>query len=198
MLQESTRRRAWESPLLTGRRAQIFAVVAIAAPSLIWLLLSQLVSTGVFLTYVPFVLLSAVVLRSLDAALVALACALVADFFFMEPQWELSTSPNDLFSMGMLLVISAFSIFLMRIIRHRVSASLDEPSGSVIFSEKGGEAWVNWHGSKSPVKLGPHKDVAEMMEDYIAQVELGERLNGRKNAEKPMGVRPTASDLPIR
>jgi hypothetical protein len=26
------------------------------------------------------------------------------------------------------------------------------------------------------VKLGPHKDVAEMMEDYVAQVELGERL----------------------
>jgi hypothetical protein len=39
---------------------------------------------------------------------------------------------------------------------------------------------MGMHGGKSPVKLGPHKDVAEMMEDYIAQVEFGEKLNTSK------------------
>lgn len=194
MLHERASRRPLRASALTGRRSQIFAVAAIVVPSLLWLMLPQVASVGVFLTYVPFVLLSAVVLKPHDAALVALASALVADFFFMDPQWSLSVSPNDLFGMGMLLIISAFSIFLVGIVRGHVPGSHDEPSGSVIFSEKGGEAWVNWHGGKPPVKLGPHKDVAEMMEDYIAQVELGERLNAPSNGKKPDAVTATAPD----
>jgi hypothetical protein len=180
MLHEGTPRRAPQEPVLTGRRAQIFAVAAISAPSLISLSLPQVVSTGLFLTYVPFLLLSAVLLKPLEAALVALASALVADFFFIDPRLSLSTSPNDLFGMGMLLLICAFSILLVDILRGRVARKSDGPSGSVIFSERGGVAWVSWNsGDQPPVKLGPHKDVAEMMEDYIAQVELGDRLNGR-------------------
>jgi len=179
MMHSVTSKSALGARPLGGRRAAIFTIAMIAIPSLIRLLLIQVVSTDVFLTYVPFVLLAAVMLTARDAALVAATCAIVADFFFMEPGFALAIAPNDLFSMGMLLIVSALSIFLVGIVRQRVT-SHDEPSGSVIFSEKGGEAWVNWHGRKPPVKLGPHKDVAEMMEDYIAQVELGERLNAKK------------------
>lgn len=46
----------------------------------------------------------------------------------------------------------------------------------VVFSSQGGYAWASWYGSHSWVRLGPKDEVAVMMEDFLAQLELGKRL----------------------
>jgi len=48
----------------------------------------------------------------------------------------------------------------------------------VVFSSQSGYAWASWYGSHSWVRLGPKEEIAEMMKDFLAQLELGERLNG--------------------
>src|SRR5262249_786662 len=57
-------------------------------------------------------------------------------------------------------------------------ASTKERSSGVIFSLEGGQAWASWPGSPAPVRLGPEHEVTVMMQDFIAQVELGHRLAG--------------------
>jgi len=50
-------------------------------------------------------------------------------------------------------------------------------SGQVVFSLENNQAWAGWHGHRTMVQLGTKDDVAEMMEDFLAQLELAERLN---------------------
>ena len=181
---EATLRAALRAPLLTGVRAFLFGAFCVLAPTLIRAIIGDVVVVAVFLTFVPFVIIAAIFLRPRDAAIVALVSALAADYFFMEPYFALAVAPGDLFSMGFLLLISAMVIALMKFVRRFVADTLDpvtdEHSHRVIFSERQGEAWAHWDGKRPSVKLGPHKKVAEMMEDYVAQVELGERLTDEK------------------
>ena len=46
----------------------------------------------------------------------------------------------------------------------------------VSLSLEQGEVWASWYGQAAPVNLGSQRKVSEMMEDFLAQVELGERL----------------------
>ena len=178
--------RALRGPPFAGNHALLFGIVAVAAPTLIRVAVNGLVSTAVFLTYTPFVLLSALLLTPRQTAVVALACASIAHLVFTEPYLAFGTSPNDVFSVGVFLVNSVLIIGLVSVVRSFIGDCLapnvsGEISSSVIFSEKEGEAWVSWPNARPSVKLGPHKEVAKMMEDYIAQVELGERLLGHKS-----------------
>ena len=66
-------------------------------------------------------------------------------------------------------------IGVVRLLRMRDDA---ERASGVIFSLERGQAWASWPGAAT-VRLGPHKEVAAMMEDFLAQVELGERLADR-------------------
>ena len=169
---------------LKGKQALLAGILAIAIPTLIRAMVGDLVLAAVFLTYVPFVILAAVLLRPRDAAIVALIASLSAEFFFMKPKFVFTVAPDDLFSIGFLLLISAMVIVLMTYVRryfaHCLDPASDVQSSRVIFSERKGEAWAHWDGERPSVKLGPHMKVAEMMEDYVAQVELGERLTGQK------------------
>ena len=56
-------KRALLASPIGGKPALLFAVTAVALPSLVRALLFHLVSAGAFLTYVPFVLLSAAILK---------------------------------------------------------------------------------------------------------------------------------------
>lgn len=172
---------------MSGAYALLAALLLVATPTAVRAYLQPIVSAGVFLTYVPFVMLGAMLLSARQAIAVALACSLVADYFFMVPFFALAVAPNDLFSVAMLLLITIVCTAVVKAARSdpqpRQPATSKHQPGPVIFSETKGEAWAHWQGSQAPVKLGPHKDVAKMMQDYIAQVELGERLtrNKRKN-----------------
>ena len=49
----------------------------------------------------------------------------------------------------------------------------------IVFSLEKGHVWVSWDGDDTPVHLGTEAEVVAMMEDFLAQVELGRRLNVR-------------------
>lgn len=49
----------------------------------------------------------------------------------------------------------------------------------VVFSLNGGFVWVSWPGKSTPVKLGRYEVVKEMMQDFLDQSALGERLAAR-------------------
>ena len=166
----------------SGKMALLFCIAAVALPTLIRAAVHGVVTSGVFLTYVPFVLLAALLVNARLAAGVALASATVADYFFLQPYFSFGAGPNDLFSVGFFLITSALIMVIVQAVRSFIGDCLDPGASEeirIIFSEKKGEAWAHWHAQRPPVKLGPHKEVAEMMEDYIAQVRLGERLNGK-------------------
>ena len=137
------------------------ACVLLIVPTLIRVMVGDVVVLAVFLTYVPFVIMASVLLRARDAAIVTLICALIADYFFMKPYFALATAPDDLFSIGFFLLVSAMVIVLMIAVRRYVAHCLDpaseEHSNRVIFSERQGEAWAHWDGKRPSVKLGPKK-----------------------------------------
>ena len=51
--------------------------------------------------------------------------------------------------------------------------------GGIIFSLENGQVWASWNGSGPPLRLGSQERVEEMMEDFLAQGELGRRLTGQ-------------------
>ena len=52
----------------------------------------------------------------------------------------------------------------------------------VIFSLREGYVWASWPTTVLCMRIGPHDAVASMMEDFLAQDALGERLT--RNAPK--------------
>ena len=169
------------SPPAAGRRAFLYAIVLVAVPTLIRVEVSDFVTGLGFTTYFPFVVLAAIWLNWRFAAAVALASALIADWMFVGRPHHMFEIPADIFGAVILLATSAMMIGLVVAGRTIVENSLRpaRPNGipaSVVFSLQDGQAWASWHESHSWVRLGPEEDVAEMMEDFLAQRELGKRL----------------------
>ena len=76
---------------------------------------------------------------------------------------------------------STLIIGLVQVIRAKFASVITTDrskfaSGQVVFSLEDNQAWAGWHGHKAMVQLGSKDDVAEMMEDFLAQLELAERL----------------------
>ena len=55
-----------------------------------------------------------------------------------------------------------------------------EPAGGVIFSLEKGQVWASWNGTELSVRLGSAAAVVAMMRDFMAQMELGERMVERE------------------
>ena len=51
-----------------------------------------------------------------------------------------------------------------------------EPELEIIFSSRDGYVWASWPDSNATMRLGRHSMVAAMMQDFLAQDALGERL----------------------
>ena len=185
-LNESTTSGDWllgmlERPALTGRGVLLFGLVAVAVPTLVRALVQGFVTGSVFTPYLPFVLFSALLLGCRYAAAVALASAAVADFLFMKPYFSLAAGPSDLFGIGVFLVSSALIVGVVRALRSFAekvrSLQAPELSAGLIFSEERNQAWASWASARPRVHLGSHADVAEIMKDFIAQIELGKQRN---------------------
>jgi hypothetical protein len=119
------------------------------------------------------------------AAIVALGSVGLADYLFMTHTHFIS-GPCDVYVVGVFLISSTLIIGLVQLIRVRfagiVSTDRSEfASGQVVFSLEDNQAWAGWHGRKTMVQLGSKDDVAEMMEDFLAQLELAERLNSPRH-----------------
>ena len=116
---------------------------------------------------------------------IALTCAVFGDLFFVGPPRQLLEGPSDVFGVTVFLASSALIIGFVHAARAIVENSSrpvrpDEQSAQVVFSLEGGQAWASWYGSHSWVRPGPKDEVAEMMEDFLAQLELGKRLDRDK------------------
>ena len=152
------------------------------------------VATGCeFTPYLPFVLVSAVLLRWWQAALIALFSVAILGLLFMGPPSALAASCCFLSSAGVFLAASAAMIGGVHLVR-RLFVSLqrpgaDETAGGVVFSLSDNQVWASWYGQGAPVLLGSEAKVSTMMQDFLAQVEVGKRLNGNAGQTAAKGSR---------
>lgn len=63
------------------------------------------------------------------------------------------------------------------------NVSHEEFQSAVIFSSRNGRVFASWPGTSTSLDLGPPDGVAEMMRDFLAQCEIGERLAKRDKGE---------------
>jgi hypothetical protein len=162
---------------ITGKQAMMCAVAAIALPTLYRLSLDGIVRGIGYCPYLPFVLLSAVLLGWRQAAVIALVSVAVADLLFTGPRFQLFEGPTAMLGDFGFLVVSALVISLVHAIR-TAFADLIGPTGAggVFFSLESGQAWASWPTAGFHLRLGAQDDVVAMMKDFIGQVELGNRL----------------------
>ncbi len=168
-------------PLLTGRFALLCALVAVALPTLVRAAVEGVVTGCEFTPYLPFVLVCAILLRWWQAAAVAIVSVGIMGGFLGGSH----AHQMDCFmpAAGIFLASSAMMIGIAVSIRRVISAlrnrGADESAGGIVFSLEKGEVWASWYGHGAPVHLGSQGKVSEMMEDFLAQVEVGKRLNGQ-------------------
>ena len=55
-------------------------------------------------------------------------------------------------------------------------------SDALMFSLVDGYVFASWPGANGAVRLGTYAQVREMMRDFLAQSEVGDRLNGEAPA----------------
>jgi hypothetical protein len=168
-----------QAPVATGWVALACALGAIAVPTLVRAALNGVVTGCEFTAYLPFVLFSAIALRWWQAEIVALESVAILGGLFEGVPFH--TQPCFLPSAGIFLGSSALMI-AVPVVARRVFAAMknpgaDESAGGIVFSLEKGEVWASWYGHGAPMRLGTQKRVSEMMTDFLAQVELGERLN---------------------
>lgn len=168
------------APSVTGARAIGLVIVLIAIPTLVRAAVDSFVTGCEFSVYLPFVLVAAIFMEWRYAAIVALASVGLADYLFMAHPAFFS-GPCDYYVVSVFLTISTLIIGLVQLIRAKFAGIIstdrsDFATGQVVFSLEDNKAWAGWHGRKTMVQLGKKEDVAEMMEDFLAQLELAERL----------------------
>jgi hypothetical protein len=153
-------------------------MVGVWIPTMVRLAMNGAVTGCEFTPYLPFVLISAVLLRWWKAALVALASvAVLGGLIGGSPAFELSCFVP---AAGAFLASSAVMIGFVKLVRRAAAAEKrrDVTSG-LIFSVEQGDVWASWHGQGAPVRLGSQRAVSETMEDFLAQGETGKPLADR-------------------
>jgi hypothetical protein len=176
-----TRLTRWlKAPFVTGRLALLCGAVAVAVPTVIRVAINGAVSGCEYTPYLPFVLLSAILLGWWQAGLVALASAALFSGIYTIPPRDFFEDSCVMYSAATFFAASAMIIGTVILVRRAIAVILshpDEGSGGVIFSMEDGQVWASWYGQGPPVCLGSQKRVGRMMEDFLAQEELARRLN---------------------
>lgn len=170
---------------VTGRLALLSGIVALSLATVIRAAVDGIVTGCEFTPYLPFVLLSAILLRWWQASLVALASVAILGGLFVGPPRELLQSQCFLSSAGIFLAASAMMIGTVMLVR-RIAAAIqnrefDESAGGIVFSLEKDQVWASWYGAGPPVRLGSQNMVEPMMEDFLAQVEIGKRLTRKSD-----------------
>ena len=166
-------------PVITGPLAALAGLSALSIPTAILSLDHALPAGACCTTYFPFVLISAVLMRPAFALAVAVGSTGLADALFMGPRYQLFESPMDSLGDTASLISAALIIGLVYLFRKVLAESKRQASASpsgIIFSLEKGDALASWKGSGGPVRLGPHDEVEKMMQDFLAQLEVGRRL----------------------
>lgn len=174
-------------PSVTGAQAAGLIALCVVIPTVIRAAVDGFVTGCEFSVYQPFVFVAAIFMQWRYAAVVALSSVGLADYLFMTHA-SFFSGPCDVYVVGVFLVIAALIIGLVQLVRAKFAGIISTDrsefaSGQVVFSLENNQAWAGWHGRKTMVQLGTKDDVAEMMEDFLKQLELAERLNGPRPAE---------------
>jgi len=170
------------TPTVTGPLAAVAGLSALAIPTAILSLDHALPAGACCTTYFPFVLLSSLLMRPAFASAVAIGSTGLADAFFMGPRGRLLESSMDGFGDTASLISAALIIGVVYLFRRLLAETKRHASASpsgIIFSLEKGDALASWKGSGGPVRLGPHEEVERMMEDFLAQLQVGRRLTKR-------------------
>ena len=171
-----------QAPPVSGMPALLCGLLLIAFPTLIRAAISGFVTGCEFTPYLPFVLMAAILLPWWQAALVAtFSIVILGGLFIGSPSAMLGSC--FLSSAGIFAAASAAIIATIVLVRLLVRAmqvrGADESEGGIVFSLDGGQVWASWYGQGPPVLLGSQRKVSAMMHDFLAQVEIGKRLNDR-------------------
>ena len=178
------------APPASGRRAVLYSFLLLAIPTGLRLILDAILGSSLsFLIYMPFVIVGAILLRWTYAAAVVLGAWTTANILFVHPRYEFGFDRVEEISFIILLVSAILLIALVEAVRTIVENSLRPArpdtrfSTPVVFSIERGQAWASWYGSHSWVRLGPADEVADCMEDFLAQRALAKRLAGKGHLE---------------
>lgn len=171
------------TPPLRGGLAVAFALGAVAIPTAVRLAIFTGMNDYQCITFCPFVLAAAILVGSRLAAAVAIASAVICNSL-MGLHYMLNLDEPDLVGMSIFLAYSFLVVACVHMMRKRstqafVAEPAAEPSTGIVFSLEAGEAWASWQGRDAPVRLGAEDEVAIMMEDFLAQLELGKKLENR-------------------
>lgn len=166
---------------LTGGRAVLAGIAAIALPTAIRAAVDGVVTGCEFTPYLPFVLLSAMLMRWWQAGAVAIAAVVILGGLFTAPLHDIACFMSGA---GIFLASSAMMIGLVILVRRLVAAlearGVDDGSDEIVFSLEEGEVWASWYGDGAPLRLGPRQKVTRLMRDFLAQEEVARRLTGRR------------------
>jgi hypothetical protein len=173
------------APVVTGRLAILLGAVAVAIPTVVRAAVHGTVTGCEFTPYLPFVLLAAILLGWRHATVVALASVAILGGLFAGPPNEFLKEPCTVSAAGIFLGSSAMIIASVAAVR-RMIVELQirrsgAPNGGIIFSLDKDKVWASWNGSGPPLLLGSQDRVETMMEDFLAQSELGRRLTGQSD-----------------
>lgn len=169
------------NPLVTGRLALFCVVAAVAVPTIVRAAVNGVVTGCEFTPYLPFVLIIALAMGWWQAGAVALAAVAILGGV-LGPTHQHFDSPCFLSGAAIFLASSAIMIGVVALVRRMVAAVLNRGAsdGGIVFSLQGDQVWASWYDKGPPVRLGTEGNVSEMMQDFLAQVELGKRLTGEK------------------
>jgi hypothetical protein len=131
-----------------------------------------------------FVLLTSILFGWGAGILSVLASVLVSTWIDSMRHVHAMHMPSGIAEIGELILFAATCaaiIASVELVRRAVSkfARIPNPnewSSGVIFSLEQGQAWASWPGQPLPVRLGPQHEVAAMMEDFLAQIDVARRL----------------------
>jgi hypothetical protein len=168
--------RLLQGPPLSGSAALLVTAGALAVPTGVRAALTGVVTGCEFTPYLPFVLLTAILVGWRHATVVAIASvAILGGVIVRQPDAPFDKS-CFLSGAGIFLAASAMILAIIVAARH---AGRNESTGGIRFSLDQGDVWASWYGQSPPVRLGSQRTVAEMMEDFLSQSEQGHSSDPR-------------------
>jgi hypothetical protein len=178
------------TPPLHGTWSVAVSVVAVALPTLIRLGISPLIDDQACAIFCPFVLATSILCGWRYALPVAAGSAISCNTILMGAPYTFHFQRSEIEGLGTFLFYSAFVILVVRLFRATAArllrqAGAQERASGIVFSLDDEQAWASWYGIDAPVRLGPEDEVVQMMEDFIAQVELGKKLQLSICTERP-------------
>lgn len=177
-------------PPLKGISAVLCVIGALLFPTLLRLDVETGVMGSECVTFCPFILATAVLAGWRWALLAAAGSAAICNSLLMGAPYHFHTGVSEVVGLATFLVYSLLIVGFVGSVRSMARRAIpkgdSEADGKgIVFSSEAGEAWASWYGLDAKVRLGPEREVASMMEDFLAQVELAKRWNGAPAGMKP-------------